>query len=81
MRQIFVRNRKVVSIGLWKPDTRELHAATLLKIGSESAAGEVDPDVLGFDEVHYAYFVHLDGNTYASFHLKDETEVSRGYLV
>ena len=81
MRHIFVRNRNEVSIGLWKPETRELHATKLLRIGTNHAAGEIGSDVLGFEEVHFEYFRHLDANTYVAFRLENEKTVTQGYLV
>jgi len=81
MRHIFVRGRTEVHIGFWKPICRELHATRLLRIGTDHEAGELSPDTLGFDEVDFNYFIHIENNDYICFNLKDVKTITHGCLL
>jgi hypothetical protein len=72
-------NRKEISIGFWKKNTRDCHSKRILTIGE--GEGDISPKVLGFSEVYFQYFVAIDHRTFAAFPLEQEAILKKGFVV
>ena len=76
---VLENQRKHISIGFWKENTRECLERRILSIGE--GAGEISPSILGFQEIYFQYFVWVDHRTYAAFPLEQEAILKKGFLV
>ena len=76
---VLEQSRKQISIGFWRDRQRDCIAYPLLKIGN--GEGEISPDILGFSEVSFQYFVYIGFNSFAAFPMANESVLKRGFVV
>ena len=56
---VLERSRKHIYMGYWRDNIRELTATPILKIGDKESEGEISPNLLGFSEIYFQYFIDL----------------------
>ena len=76
---ILESGRKKISIGTWRDNIRECTAREILKIGD--GEGEISADRLGFSEVYFQYFVHIENRTFVAFPIEQEAILKKGFKV
>ena len=76
---ILESGRKKVSIGFWKDGMRDCSEQRILSIGTEE--GDTSPDVLGFSEIYFQYFIQIDHRKFVAFPIEQEAILKKGFVV